>query len=97
MSKIEKIDRGHNAVLRFITDNNKMGEISMTDKGLILHSLLGSNEFTKFDGDYLIFGNESVMFRIGIRSNSFVTDKTLTVIGFDGTENVDWENIMELE
>jgi hypothetical protein len=35
-------------------------------------------------------------FRQGSRDDNFVTDKTITANGFDGTENVDWENIEEV-
>jgi len=32
-------------------------------------------------------------FRDGVRNGKYVIDKELTVTGFAGTENVDWENI----
>lgn len=34
-----------------------------------------------------------LLVREGARNGYFVTDVELTVTGFDGTENVDWENI----
>ncbi len=36
-------------------------------------------------------------FRKGVREGVFVIDKTLTVIGFTGIENTDWENIIQLQ
>ena len=35
--------------------------------------------------------------REGIRDSNFVRDKTLTATGFDGTEDIDWENTLEDE
>jgi len=35
--------------------------------------------------------------REGIRGGKFVRDKTLTVLGWDGVEDTDWENILEEE
>jgi len=32
-------------------------------------------------------------FRSGIRGSIFVVDKAISVLGFEGTEDVDWENI----
>ena len=37
------------------------------------------------------------VYRDGVRDGKFVVDKALTATGFDGTEDVDWENITEIE
>jgi hypothetical protein len=34
-----------------------------------------------------------LLVREGARDGKFVTDVELTVTGFNGTENIDWENI----
>ena len=41
---------------------------------------------------YLSDGSTSI--RKGIRDNAFVVDKALTSTGFDGTEEVDWTNLV---
>ena len=33
------------------------------------------------------------LYRDGVRAGDFVVDKALTATGFNGTINVDWENI----
>ena len=43
--------------------------------------------------EYLIVSLGITYIRKGIRNSIFVVDKTLTEIGFSGTENTDWENI----
>ena len=47
------------------------------------------------DAQYRYYTTTSSSFRTGIRNDKFMTDKTLTDIGFDGVENTDWENIVE--
>ena len=42
---------------------------------------------------YRLFVDDSITYRIGVRGNSWVKDRTLTATGFAGIENVDWENI----
>jgi uncharacterized protein (TIGR02145 family) len=42
---------------------------------------------------YVIFVDASGSYRKGVRNGSFVIDKALTVTGFAGAENTDWENI----
>ena len=37
------------------------------------------------------------IFRIGVRSNAFVTDKAVTALGFSGIENTDWVNVNSVE
>ena len=37
------------------------------------------------------------IYRDGVRDGKWVLDKALTETGFDGTEDVDWENIEETE
>jgi hypothetical protein len=36
-------------------------------------------------------------YRDGVRDSKWVVDKALTTTGFDGIENIDWENIEETE
>lgn len=42
---------------------------------------------------YWSFGGQG--WREGIRAGNFVRDKTLTATGWDGVEDVDWENVYE--
>lgn len=42
---------------------------------------------------YRLFVDDSITYRIGVRGNAWVRDRTLTTTGFVGIENVDWENI----
>ena len=37
------------------------------------------------------------IYRDGVRDGKYVVDKCLTVAGFSGVEDVDWENLSELE
>jgi hypothetical protein len=48
------------------------------------------------DANYRYFVDSGTRWRTGVRENSFVTDKTLTDLGFDGIEGTDWRNITEL-
>ena len=47
------------------------------------------------DGNYRVFSYNGITFRDGWRGDNYVIDKTLTPIGFDGDENIDWVNIEE--
>jgi len=42
---------------------------------------------------YYYYGSGVIKGRIGIRTGKTVIDQTLTTTGFDGTINVDWENL----
>ena len=42
---------------------------------------------------YQIYTNNIVTFRDGVRDGAYVIDKALTPNGFDGIEDIDWENI----
>lgn len=54
------------------------------------------NELT-FGNQYLIFGVGGYLIRKGVRviddKSYLMTDKTLNVLGFDGVEGIDWENL----
>jgi len=41
---------------------------------------------------YQVWTDGTTLFRTGIRDNLIQYDKTLTSLGFTGTENVDWIN-----
>jgi len=41
---------------------------------------------------YRILSDGTTKVRIGIRDCNWVRDITLTPLGFDGAENIDWEN-----
>lgn len=43
---------------------------------------------------YVIYTDGVATWRDGVRSGRFVIDVTLTVTGFAGTEDLDWENIV---
>ena len=45
---------------------------------------------------YRVYTVGTYTYRDGVRSGKFVIDKALTALGFDGVENVDWENISEI-
>jgi len=45
---------------------------------------------------YYLCTDGTVIFRFGVRSDAYVVDRTLTVTGFSGTEDIDWENLKEL-
>lgn len=49
------------------------------------------------DGQYQTYTDGSGVCRCGVRDGIWVVDKELTPTGFDGTENVDWENILKAE
>jgi hypothetical protein len=42
---------------------------------------------------YIELTDGTTKLREGVRDNAFVYDKALTVTGFSGTENLDWENL----
>jgi hypothetical protein len=42
---------------------------------------------------YIEYTDGMDTFRQGSRDNSFVTDRRITIVGFDGTIDLDWENI----
>ena len=42
---------------------------------------------------YIIYTDGTSIFRKGVRSHSFVIDKALTTLGFNGVEDTDWTNI----
>lgn len=46
---------------------------------------------------YRIYTDGANKFRVGVRDGGFVMDKALTETGFNGTENVDWEQLAKYE
>jgi hypothetical protein len=36
------------------------------------------------------------IYRFGVRGGSYVVDKALTVLGFLGFEDIDWQNLKDL-
>jgi hypothetical protein len=46
---------------------------------------------------YYYYNDGDTIVRIGVRGNYSVTDITLTVTGFNGEENTDWENIESIK
>lgn len=47
-------------------------------------------------GSYLVLSFDATSIRKGIRDSSFVVDKTLNDTGFNGIEDLDWENIYSI-
>jgi hypothetical protein len=72
-----------------------------TSASIVYTSLDGTQKSLVFDpsgisfsaqvSSYFYFSGGNI--RIGERSGNFVVDKTITALGFAGTEDVDWENI----
>lgn len=56
-----------------------------------LKNRVDTMETTGGSSQYRIYTDGVDIYRQGVRGGSFVTDKTITPIGFDGTEDVDWE------
>lgn len=48
---------------------------------------------TYTEGVYIEYTDAVDIFREGVRSGNFVTDKTLSPVGFGGIEDTDWENV----
>jgi|APHig6443717497_1056834.scaffolds.fasta_scaffold214209_4 hypothetical protein len=46
---------------------------------------------------YGIYDDGVTKVRDGVRDGRYVIDKALTPTGFDGTEGVDWENLVTQE
>lgn len=45
---------------------------------------------------YYLCTDGTVIFRFGVRDLAYVVDRTITTLGFSGSENTDWENLKEL-
>ena len=56
---------------------------------------MGSGSVNTTGTQYRYWSYGGTGWREGIRGGNFVRDKTLTATGWDGVENVDWENIYE--
>jgi hypothetical protein len=46
---------------------------------------------------YVEYTDGSTNCRDGVRDNAYVIDIELTATGFDGTEDVDWENLETIQ
>ena len=62
-----------------------------------LNAGLGDSSSTLEGAQYKYWNYGGYSWREGIRGGKFVRDKTLTVLGWDGIEDTDWENILEEE
>ena len=49
------------------------------------------------DQQYLLYGEEFVLWRKGARDGKFMLDKVISGTGFAGTEDTDWENVRSIE
>lgn len=47
-------------------------------------------------GQYVVYTDGVATWRKGVRDTYFVLDKTLTLLGFNGDENIDWENVRQI-
>ena len=56
---------------------------------------MGNAGSSTVGSQYRYWSYGGAKWREGIRSDNFVRDKTLTATGWDGIENVDWENVYE--
>lgn len=45
---------------------------------------------------YYLVTDGTVTYRFGCRNAEYVVDRTLTVVGFNGVEDQDWENLKQL-
>jgi hypothetical protein len=48
-------------------------------------------------GQYIEYTDGVGTWRKGVRDTYFILDKTLTPLGFSGTENIDWENVRQMK
>lgn len=42
---------------------------------------------------YTYYSDGATKFRVGVRNTALCTDIAITSLGFNGTENIDWENL----
>lgn len=45
---------------------------------------------------YKYFSDGTEIWRKGVRDTYFVLDKALTILGFNGAEDTDWENVVKI-
>lgn len=70
-----------------------VGDLTLSD---LYEMILDLQEYVpspEGETQYRLFVDSSITYRIGVRGNAWVKDRTLTATGFAGIENVDWENI----
>lgn len=70
-----------------------VGDLTLSDLYEMILNLQGFVPAPEGETQYRLFVDDSITYRIGVRGNSWVKDRTLTATGFAGTENIDWENI----
>jgi uncharacterized protein (TIGR02145 family) len=59
-------------------------------------SIIRLTPYLGIQGQYVVFTDGTATWRKGVRYSYFVLDKALTVLGFSGDEDIDWENVREL-
>ena len=72
---------------------SSVGDLTINDLYEMILELQGYVPSPEGETQYRLFVDDSITYRIGVRGNSWVKDRTLTATGFDGTEGIDWENI----
>lgn len=70
-----------------------VGDLTLSDLYEMILDLQDFVPSPEGETQYRLFVDDSITYRIGVRGSSWVRDRTLTVTGFAGIENVDWENI----
>jgi len=72
---------------------SSVGNLTINDLYEMILELQGYVPSPEGETQYRLFVDDSITYRIGVRGNSWVKDRTLNATGFSGTENIDWENI----
>ena len=70
-----------------------VGDLTLADLYQMILDLQEYVPSPEGETQYRLFVDDSITYRIGVRGNAWVRDRTLTATGFAGTENIDWENI----
>lgn len=91
---VDLTKRGLDPAIKFTTLQNRVGKIIYGENGF---EFLGNTQSSSSDDSYTTFTGSSYSYRMGVRSNVFVIDKTITSVGFGGVEDTDWENIISFE
>lgn len=72
---------------------SSVGDLTIDDLYAMILELQDYVPTPEGETQYRLFTDGGVIYRIGVRGNSFVRDRTLTATGFAGVENIDWENL----
>lgn len=70
-----------------------VGDLTLADLYQMILDLQEYVPSPEGETQYRLFVDDSITYRIGVRGNAWVRDRTLTATGFAGIEGVDWENI----